>query len=304
MKNSTEVGMNRSGLSAAPRMGPEALEVRGMTPKTHGDAAVISAERIVYMKTAEPLATMPPPGTLKQLAAVTLKLLKGEKAVVLMDKVGERLGFERGGVRLYEALLSKYDALGSWDRGPTRSELEDILREELEHFHLLAEVMHAMGGDPTAVTPSAEVHDVAAQGLRAVLTDPRVNLQQSLEAILIAELEDNDCWQNLVRLASAYNEHPLAQRFQRCLEQERVHLARVRNWIAAGLSVDAFGDPRRLLHAEPCVQTHGRAAPQRTKTPRPHHAKRAAAGRRNGVSKSQGNGTSRGKRGGNGARKR
>ena len=41
---------------------------------------------------------------------------------------------------------------------------------------------------------------LAASGLRIVLTDPRADLRASLEAILQAELADNDCWLNLVRL--------------------------------------------------------------------------------------------------------
>jgi hypothetical protein len=297
MKNATEVGFNRSGMATAPRLAPQALEARALTPKTSGDASLIAKERIVYAKASEPLATMPPPGTLKELATTTLKLLKGEKAVVFSDKVGERLAFERAGARLYEALLSKHDAFGTWERGPSRADLEDILREELEHFHLLVEVLEALGSDPTAVTPSAGVQDVAATGVRALLVDPRVDLRQSLEAILVAELVDNECWQNLVRLAAGYGEHPLAARFQRCLEQERVHLARVRGWLAAGLSKDAFGDARRLVMAEPWVEAHGGATlPVSRGTSRRGHHKRTS----HVTKRSAGKG---GRKGTNGARK-
>lgn len=299
MKNATEVGFNRSGMATAPRLAPQALEVPQLTPKTSGDASFISKERIVYAKNAEPVATMPPPGTLKELATTTLKLLKGEKAVVFSDKVGERLAFERAGARLYEALLSKHDAFGTWEKGPSRADLEDIFHEELEHFHLLVEVLEALGGDATAVTPSADVQDVVSKGVRDVLLDPRMDLRQSLEAILVAELVDNDCWQNLVRLAAGYGEHPLAARFQRCLEQERVHLARVRSWLAAGLSEDAFGDVRRLMLAEPWVEAHGgatRSASSRGTSRRggghlkrtSHVAKRRTGGGRNGKKSTNG----------------
>jgi rubrerythrin len=303
MKNGLEVGFNRSGIATAPRLAPQALEVQHLTPRTSGDASALSKERLIYAKSAEPVATMPPPGTMKELAATTVKLLKGEKVIVFSDKVGERMGFERGSVRLYEALLSKLDAFGSWERGPERAELEDILQEELEHFHLLADVMKALGGDPTAVTPSAEVHSVLATGLRAVIVDPRMNLRQSLEAILIAELADNDCWQNLVRLAHAHGDPRLAERFQRCLEQERMHLSRVRTWITAGLSSDAFGDAHKMLIAEPWVQQHGGATPQARLQ---GTAPRIASGNdhRRSRTASKGNGHEKpGKRNGNGVRK-
>jgi hypothetical protein len=254
MKNGIELGMNRSGLATAPRLAPQVLQVPKLTPKTTGDAKVIANERIVYAKEAEPLATMPPPGTLKELASTTVKLLKGQKALVLVDKVAERMAFERGGVRLYEALVSKFDAFGSWEGGPARTELESILRDELRHFHFLAEVLGMLGADATAVTPSADVHEVLATGLRTVLTDPRTDLRSSLEAILQAELADNDCWLTLVRLAVGYGENELAQRFQRCLDEERVHLSRVRVWLTAGLAGEAFGDPRAMHVSEPWLQ--------------------------------------------------
>jgi hypothetical protein len=163
-----------------------------------------------------------------------------------------------------------------------------MFHDELGHFHLLVEVLQALGSDPTAVTPSAEVHDVISQGLRAVLADPRMNLRQSLEAMLVAELEDNDAWQNLVRLAAGYHENALAERFQQCLAQERGHLARVRTWLAAGLSVDAFGDARKLFIAEPWVQVH--SGPRTSERAAVSHRKPTARGKRSGNGKTKGNG--------------
>jgi hypothetical protein len=253
MKNGIELGQNRSGLAISPRLAAQMLQVPRLTVRTQGDAKVLANERVGFARDAEPFATMPPPGSLKELAKVAVKLLKGQKALVLVDKVAERLAFERTGVRLYEALLSKLDAFGSWEGGPTRADLEAIKHDELMHFQLLGEVMGMLGADATAVTPSAEVHDLLASGLRLVLTDPRIDLCASLEAILQAELADNDSWLTLVRLAHGYRESELAGRFQRCLDEERVHLGRVRAWLSAGLAGEAFGDPSALHHSEPWV---------------------------------------------------
>jgi hypothetical protein len=55
------------------------------------------------------------------------KAMKGEKPTLLLDKLGERLAFERSGTRLYEALVSKHDAFGSFSGGPSREDLEHVL---------------------------------------------------------------------------------------------------------------------------------------------------------------------------------
>lgn len=244
MKNPTDVGMNRSGLATAPLMAPEMLEVPTLThPSLEGDEGLIDLERIDYSREGEPSVTMPPPGTLKELAKTVVKLIKGEKATVLIDRLGERLAFERSGVRLYEALLSKYDAFGSFDGGPTRLQLETIHMQEFEHFRVLTEAIAGLGSDPTAVTPSANVQDVLSTGLRMVITDPRMNLQQCLEAVLVAELADNDSWTSLIRLTRLADNDELADQFEICLQHEVEHLSSVRSWLAAGLEEDATGEP-------------------------------------------------------------
>lgn len=240
MKNPTDMGMNRSGLATAPVMAPSMLEVPSLTHPTHqGDEALIAGERIAYSLEGEPAVTMPPPGSLEELGYATVKLLKGEKAAVLIDKLGERMAFERSGVRLYEALISKFDAFGAFEGGPTRDDLQTILLQEQEHFRLLAQTIRGLGSDFTAVTPSANVHDVLGEGLRAVMTDPRTNLQQGLEAALLAELSDNDCWANLIRLASQMGNDDLVAQFTTCLDHEEEHLRLIRSWLAADLERQA-----------------------------------------------------------------
>ena len=69
----------------------------------------------------------------------------------------------------------------------------------------------------------------AAHGIVQVIVDPRTTLLQSLEAILIAELADNACWEALIPLAAAGGEDPLVQPFEEALviEQETYGGARV-----------------------------------------------------------------------------
>ncbi|HVH42977.1 MAG TPA: ferritin-like domain-containing protein, partial [Labilithrix sp.] len=158
-------------------------------------------------------------------------LAKGADLTVFLDKLGERLAFERTGTRLYAALLGKFDASEPLPGGPTRAELEKIAAEELQHFEMLRDAMLSLGADPTAITPSADVAAVCSMGLIQVIGDPRMNLKQSLEAILVAELVDNDCWLVLTELARAAGHKKLAEKFRMAVAEEAEHLVKVRTWV-------------------------------------------------------------------------
>jgi rubrerythrin len=175
-----------------------------------------------------------PPPTLKGKIATAVEAIKGENPTLFLDKLGERLAFERSGTRLYDALLSKYDAYGSFTGGPSRGDLEHVRDEEYRHFTLLQTAIEQLGGDPTAVTPSADIQLTAAHGVNAVTVDPRTTLLQSLEAALIAELADNACWEALIELAQGAGEDTLVRQFQEALRNERDHLRKVQAWVAAG----------------------------------------------------------------------
>src|SRR5690606_31441043 len=146
---------------------------------------------------------------------------------VLMDKLGQRLAFERTGTRLYEALISKHEAYGSFAGGPDREDLLEILNEEHRHFTELEQRMLALGGDPTAVTPSANLAAVATEGVLKLVTDPRTTLLQSLEGILVAELVDNDGWQLLCDAARNDGVDELTELCEEATAADQRHLAPV-----------------------------------------------------------------------------
>ena len=241
---------NRTGVATAKEPVDEMiLAVEEFAPEPDPDGKDLIAEvRIEFARLGEPSGTMPElcgcDETDEQHAQHA-----GPELTVLLDKLGERLAFERTGVRLYDALISKYDAYGSWPGGPLRAELERIREEELAHFHLLGATIDRLGGDPTAVTPSANLAGVASKGLMQVLTDPRNDLAQSMEAILIAELADNDCWATLSQLALGFGTDELTAAFDAARENEEQHLALVREWLAARLgaivSVGTGGGSKR-----------------------------------------------------------
>ena len=242
MRAAIEKTNNRTGLAVSPEM---AQELQETVPKA--DPAAITEDglavtRASYAEAAEPVGTMPPPANLGGVVRSMAKALTGQNALAFMDKLGERLAFERSGVRLYQGLIAKHEVHGSWKGGPSRADLEHIRDEEYEHFRLINRVMTELGGDPTAMTPSADLHGIISEGLPCAIADPRTDFRESMEAILVAELVDNDCWETLIDLARSLGHDVQADEFEKALENEMEHLENVRTWLAAGLNMAATGE--------------------------------------------------------------
>jgi hypothetical protein len=229
----TEMGHNRTGIATSPKLTEEMIAgAQEFAPTPNGEENIVGRVREEYARDAEPLGSVPPPATLKGAAKAALRGAKGLRPTQLIDKLGERLAFERTGVRLYEALISKYDAFGSFEGGPTREELVHIMAEEYQHFRLLSEAVTKLGGDPTVVTPSADLHATMTAGVMAVMVDPRTTFAQCLEAALLAELADNAAWEVLGDLATQNGEEELAAQFEAARREELDHLDHVKSWLA------------------------------------------------------------------------
>ncbi|MBX3160545.1 MAG: ferritin-like domain-containing protein [Deltaproteobacteria bacterium] len=218
-------GDNHTGVAMHPDFVAEMVE--GATefgPTSGGGAELIAEARVRAARRAPPVGTMPPsmPG-----ADVPLERLP------LLDKLGARLQFERTGVRLYEALLSKLEAFGGFDGGPSRDDLEQIRDDELRHFALAQQLVVNLGGDPTVVTPCANLQAVAVRGVCDVLVDPRATLVEGLEAILVAELVDRESWDHLAIQLGLAGDAAIEAKAREAERTEGDHLARVRTWLAA-----------------------------------------------------------------------
>src|SRR5690606_29960710 len=149
----------------------------------------------------------------------------------LLDKLGERAAFERGGTRLYDALLSKFDADPHAHGSVSRQTLQHFRDEEAQHFQLVCEAVEQLGGDPTAMTPCANLVGMQAMGLWQSMNDPRTTLAQCLSTMLVAELADSAGWELLISLAKSTGHDDLAQRFQKALDEEAEHLTQIRAWV-------------------------------------------------------------------------
>ena len=236
MKNATQMGMNRTGMAMSPRMGPQMIEGTELfRAEALKDGQSMEVVRAAYVANAIPVGTMPPPSSLKEAGVTAMQMLKGNKALVFMDKLGDRLAFERTGTRLYEALLPRLSAGPNWEGGPTESEVLAIHADELRHFALIKETIERLGGDPTVQTPSADVSAVASLGNIQVLGDSRISLRHALHAIVTIELVDNEGWSTLVELARSLGHDELAQQFRVAHLAEEEHLLRVRGWLRSAI---------------------------------------------------------------------
>lgn len=236
-KKPVDLGANRTGTRTAPARTREMADNTGAVPAAPLEASAIALARAELSQEAPPVGSMPIPGSVKGAAKTAMKALKGEKASVYLDKLGERLAFERTGTRLYEAVLAKLPASRTSEGTLDVDEVRRFRDQELRHMHLVREAIEDAGGDPTAVTPSADLAGVQAMGLLQVVTDPRATLTQCLDALLTAELADNDGWKVLIALAEAMDQPELARRFADALVEEDRHLRSVRAWIAERLGI-------------------------------------------------------------------
>lgn len=235
MSQTPDPGHNRTGIATSEgRIDEMREDMERFAPSSRGNPFAADAVRVSYASEGFEVGSIPPPKSLIGKAKTALKEAMGMEQTLLVDKLGERLAFERAGTRLYQALVSKHRAFGSFEGGPTRGELLRILNEEHRHFKMLVEVVDAEGGDPTAVTPSANLAATAASGVLQVITDPRTTLLQSLEAILVAELTDREGWNALIETARQAGKTKLAERFIEAERAEERHVKDVRAWIAAG----------------------------------------------------------------------
>ena len=229
MKSPTSMGMNRTGIDMSPDNVEALLQaVQEFPPSSSGSAQTLAEYRQSYIEEADPIGTVPVPGTVKGAAKAGVQKLLGRHAEVLIDKLGGRLAFERTGTRLYDAFIGK--CLVRTDEAGTlpMEQFQQFRSEEAAHIGIVWDALRQLGADPTCVTPMADTNAVASIGLMQIITDPRMSIAQSLHAIHIAELADNDGWQLLIKLAQEMGQDEMASQFMQAMTDEDRHLAEIR----------------------------------------------------------------------------
>lgn len=234
MENNSKLGTNKTGVDMSPKMTADMLKGMDKFVYINGTgSAMLESLKSDYLDSDQPLGSVPIPGTVKGMVKSTLKMATGHHPEVFINKLGERLAFERAGVRLYEQLILKCKhstQQGFADSTVPIDKLEEFHQQEAEHFHMLVDCLEQLGADPTAQTPDADASSVAASGLMKVIVDPRTSISQTLEAMLAIELTDNAAWDLLIKLAHDMGLDDMQRQFEHALQQEDIHLAHVREW--------------------------------------------------------------------------
>jgi rubrerythrin len=244
MQKPTDTGINRTGIATSPidsirtERGAEEAHTAGPL-----DGRALIDERARWARDAGPLGTVPPPATVKGVLKVAVEKLRGHKPTVLIDKLGERLAYERTGTRLYEAVIAKLEAADPHPGGPMRVDLEVIRDAEHRHVAVLRDALLQLGADPTAMTPGADLIAVSGLGWIQAMTDPRTTLNQCLDILLLVELGDRGAWELLIGLTRQLDFEDLARQFEAALAQEEQHVSRVRGWVTTALYGEAGAEP-------------------------------------------------------------
>lgn len=247
-----EFFVNRTGIMLNPGLSAELLQsAKETVPSSDGDDGdELRLERAEYVEEALPIGSCPSVVDGIDARQDEQPSPADHRMAVLLDKLGERLAFERQGTRLYEAFIQKVETLSSADgNGPEIDNLRHICAEELEHFKLLQETIVELGGDATVQSPSADVAGVLSHGALQIVSDPRTTVAQGLQALLTAELVDNDGWEMLQKLAEQLGHADLAAECGSALEEEREHLESVRTW-ASNLTLSEAVGADGLIDAE------------------------------------------------------
>ncbi len=226
----TEIGRNRTGQQASPQLSKEMNDVVTPVAAEVANASPLNEVRLLYIREADPLGSIPPPTTIKGAVRTAAKLLKGDKPQVFIDKLAERLAYERGGTRLYDAVIAKFMAHEGELGNASLQEVIEIRDEEASHAALIRTCIEQLGADPTAQTPSADLVGVATAGFLQAAADPRTTLAQTLQVAMAAELVDVASWEMLISMAERMGQDGMAERFRKALERETEHLAKVRGW--------------------------------------------------------------------------
>jgi ferritin-like metal-binding protein YciE len=221
-REATDIGRNRTGLQASPQLSKEMNDLVQPVSAETADASPLNEVRLLYISEADPLGCVPQ---------------------AFIDKLAERLAYERSGTRLYDAVIAKFMAHQGELQGASLQDVTEIRNEEASHAALLRTCIEQLGADPTAQTPSADLVGVATAGFLQAAADPRTTLAQTLQVALAAELVDVASWETLILMAEQMGQDGMVERFRKALDHETEHVAKVRGWFESLTLADA--QPRK-----------------------------------------------------------
>ena len=227
----TGISQNRTGQKTSPALSKEMNAAVQIAPAEVADASPINDVRVQYISEADPLGSVPAATRMKGAAKGAPILAEAEGPQAFVDKLAERLAYERGGTRLYDAVIAKFTVYAGELKDVSLQDIVEIRDDEAKHAELLRDCLEQVGADPTAQTPSADLVGIATTGFLQAASDPRTTLAQTLQVTLAAELVDGASWQLLISMAEAVGQKDMADQFRGALDRENEHLDKVRTWL-------------------------------------------------------------------------
>src|SRR5688500_12866697 len=94
--DSTRLGANRTGMQTSPVLSKEMLDNTQVQVAETMDPQPLAETRADYIRDADPLGSVPPPATLKGMAKSGMEMMTGDRPQAFVDKLAERLAYERG----------------------------------------------------------------------------------------------------------------------------------------------------------------------------------------------------------------
>lgn len=249
MKETPPMGMNRTGIQMSPFDSTKMQSASPAAPAAPlSEDTAYSAVRNAYISAADPIGSVPLPGSATGMVTSGIEAITGNNPKIFIDKLGERLAFERTGTRMYDAFIAKFEAASEQNTtSMTLADLQRLRGDEARHFGLLVQAIDTLGADPTAETPAADLAGVESLGLVKVVSDPRTTLTQSLHAILIGELADNAGWDLLIALAREQHQSAMADDFTAALQEEQEHLQLIQRWYQEAILGEPLESPRDIV---------------------------------------------------------
>src|SRR5690606_36360283 len=103
MEPNTKMGSNKTGIDMSTILSKKKIEGRKNLQLDGEDGYTnIALLEQFYLDNDDALGSVPVPGTVKGMVKSAGNMLTGHHPEVFLNKFGERLAFERSGVRIYE----------------------------------------------------------------------------------------------------------------------------------------------------------------------------------------------------------
>lgn len=127
----------------------------------------------------------------------------------LMEVLSEFLAIEMGGQKLYEK------ALGLVSDSEVRTKFREFHRQTIKHQKVLTDVIHRLGGNTRAQSPTAKVATEKAQALLRSMDRNGLSKDQAelnaIENIVLAETKDHADWELIGKIARQATEDRLRE---------------------------------------------------------------------------------------------